>query len=700
MAGPDDNLVSKLASRSDVILALGVIGIVTVLVIPLPTKFLDFALAFNITFSLVVLLSTLYVTRPLDLSVFPGMLLIVTLMRLSLNVASTRLILGTAYAGEVINSFGNFVVQGNYVVGFIVFVILVIIQFVVITKGAGRISEVAARFTLDAMPGKQMAIDADLNAGIIDDSQARRRREEISREADFYGAMDGASKFVRGDAVAGILITLINIIGGFVIGVAINDMSLPDAMRTYSLLSIGDGLVTQIPALLVSTASGVIVTRAASTNNMGADLAVQLTRQPRAILVAATVLLLFGLVPGMPTSTFIVLGLAVGVIGLATRGAMRKRVESEKAEEARKAREKQQMSAAERTEDLIKVDTIGLEIGYGLIPMVDANQGGDLLERISTIRKQLAGELGIVVPPIRIRDNVQLKPNEYRVKIKGIPVAGWELMTDHLLAINPGFLNEDIDGFETKDPAFNLKATWIIPTLRDVAEAKNFTVVEPSAVVATHLTEIIRSASAEILTRQDVQHLVDTLKEDYPALVDSVIPEVVPLGTLHKVLQALLSERVSIRDMASIVETVSDYIGSTKEPDVLAEYARMALKRQITEMYKDRDGRVNVFTLDPAIEQKLAESVQNTKQGIMLVVDPAMSELLIKRIGEEAERIQTNGLTAVLICSPNIRLGLRRLIESSLPQVAVLSYNEIIPSVELVSTGMVKVQDDNQVVHS
>jgi len=472
MAQADNTIVSKIAARSDVVLAVGVIGIITVLVIPLPPSVLDFALAFNITFSLVVLLSTLYVTRPMDLSVFPGMLLIVTLMRLSLNVASTRLILGSAYAGEVINSFGNFVVQGNYVVGFIVFVILVIIQFVVITKGAGRISEVAARFTLDAMPGKQMAIDADLNAGIINDQEAKSRREAISSEADFYGAMDGASKFVRGDAIAGILITLINIIGGFVIGAVMNGMSMVDAMRTYMLLSIGDGLVTQIPALLVSTASGIIVTRAAATSNLGSDLITQLTRQPRAILVAASVLLLLGMVPGMPTSTFVILGLVVGGIGIATRSAQQKQVVATQEEESQKKIEATKTEQTERTEDLIKVDTIGLEIGYALIPLVDSNQGGDLLSRISTIRKQLAGELGMVVPPIRIRDNVQLRPNEYRIKIKGIDVAGTELMIDHLLAINPGYVEEKLDGFDTRDPAFDLPATWIIPTLREVATSR------------------------------------------------------------------------------------------------------------------------------------------------------------------------------------------------------------------------------------
>ncbi|MFH1374803.1 MAG: flagellar biosynthesis protein FlhA [bacterium] len=691
---PQGSLLEKITSRSDIVLALGVIGIITVLIIPIPTSLLDFALAFNITFSLVVLLTTLYVIRPLDLSVFPGMLLLVTLMRLALNVASTRLILGHAYAGEVINSFGNFVVQGNYVVGFIVFVILVIIQFVVITKGAGRISEVAARFTLDAMPGKQMAIDADLNAGIITDNDARQRRELVSREADFYGAMDGASKFVRGDAIAGILITLINIIGGFIIGVAINGMSMGEALRTYSLLSIGDGLVTQIPALLVSTASGIIVTRAASTANMGTDLASQLTRQPRAILVTALVLFMFGLLPGMPTATFMVLGLAVGGVGFMSKEFQKRK--TQQVQQERKKKEAQQaQQPQDRPEDLLKVDTLGVEIGYGLIPLVDPNQGGDLLDRVAAIRKQLAGELGIIVPPVRIRDNVQLSPNEYQIKVRGIRVAGYELMLDHVMAINPGYIDEKLDGFETHEPAFSLDATWIIPGLREVADAKKFTVVEPSAVLATHLTEIIRSVAAETLTRQDVQRLVDNLKEDYPALIEAVIPEVVSLGTLQKVLQGLLNERVPIRDLASIVETISDYIGMTKESDVLSEYVRMALKRQITEMHKDKEGRINVFTIDPAVEQTLSDAIQNTKQGLMLAVEPALAEVLLEKIGRQTATLEATGKASICLCSPNIRLALRRLVEAKYPNLAVVSYNEILPETEVVSTGMVRLQDDN-----
>ncbi len=683
--------LSQIIQRSDIVLAIAVIAIIGVLIIPLPAQLLDFALAFNITFALVILLTTLYISRPLDLSVFPGMLLIVTLLRLALNVASTRLILGQGYAGEVINSFGNFVVQGNYVVGFIIFMILVIIQFVVITKGAGRISEVAARFTLDAMPGKQMAIDADLNAGLIDEAEARQRREAISQEADFYGAMDGASKFVRGDAIAGILITLINIIGGFIIGMVMQGLSVTESLRTYSLLSIGDGLVTQIPALIVSTAAGIIVTRAASKENMGRDLTSQLMKQPRAIMIAAGMLLVFGFVPGMPTLPFFLLGAAVGALGYITNSSIKKKqLEEELIEE-----DKGEVQEQERTEDLLKVDSLEVEIGYGLIPLVDSNQGGDLLDRVSTIRRQLAIEMGVIVPPIRIRDNVRIKPNQYRIKVKGIDVAEFELMPDHVMAINPGYATAEIEGFETKEPAFDLHATWIRPTLKELAEDKGYTIVEPSAVLATHLTEIVKNHAADLLNRQDVSHLIDTLKEDHPSLVKEIIPEVVPYSIIQKVLQSLLREKISIRDLATIIETVTDTFNATKETDVLAEYARMSLKRQISEANKHSDGKIHVFTIDPAIEQKLTESVQNTKQGLMLVVPPELSERLIKATGEMIEKMTNRGYAPICLCSPNIRLALRRLTEGAHPSLTVLSYNEIINSVEVESSGTVRINNDN-----
>lgn len=684
-------LLEAITNHSDIAMAGLVVAVVAVLILPIPPGLLDFALAFNIAFSIVILISTLYITSPLDLSVFPGMLLIVTLVRLSLNVASTRLILGEGYAGDVINSFGNFVVKGNYVVGFIIFLILVIIQFVVITKGATRISEVAARFTLDAMPGKQMAIDADLNAGLLSDAEARVRRSEISREADFYGAMDGASKFVRGDAIAGILITAINVIGGFVVGIVMRDLTVAQALKTYTLLSVGDGLVTQIPALIVSTAAGIIVTRAAADNNMGKDLTKQLGMQPRAIMVASGVILVFGIVPGMPTLPFMILGSILGIVAF-----MIEKSNKEQTEKKKEAEEKSEEEVVEeRTEDLLKVDTLEVEIGYGLIPMVDANQGGDLLDRISTIRKQLAIEMGVIVPAIRIRDNVQLQPSEYDIKIKGLVVAKAELMPDHLMAINPGYIEDEIEGFDAVEPAFQLKARWIIPNLKETAEAKGYTVVEPSAVVATHLTEIIKNNASEIISRQDIKHLLDTLKEEQPTLVEGVVPEILPLPTIHKILQTLLSERVPVRDLGTIMETVSDYASITKDAEVLSEYCRIALRRRISDILKDDEGKIHCFTLSPSIEQLLADSIQNTKQGIMIIMPPEVSERLINETVKQAELLSTAGHHPICLTSPNVRLAFRRLMEVSAPQMTVVSYNEIHRDVELVSCGLVEMQNDS-----
>jgi len=685
------SFLATIASHSDIAMAVLVMGIIGVLILPIPAGLLDFALAFNIAFSIVILIATLYITSPLDLSVFPGMLLIITLVRLSLNVASTRLILGTGYAGEVINSFGTFVVKGNYVVGFIIFLILVIIQFVVITKGSSRISEVAARFTLDAMPGKQMAIDADLNAGLITDAEARARRSSISREADFYGAMDGASKFVRGDAIAGILITAINVVGGFIIGVAMQGMSITDSLRTYTLLSVGDGLVTQIPALIVSTAAGIIVTRAAADSNMGADLAKQLSFQPRAIIVAAGIVFVFGVIPGMPTVPFVTLGSVLGVLAYVIDKGQKQ--DAVKQLEARQAGA--EPPAPPKTEDLLRIDTLEVEIGYGLIPMVDAHQGGDLLDRISIIRKQIALDMGFIVPAIRIRDNVRLRPNEYVVKIKGLVVAGGELMPDSLMAINPGFLTDDIEGFETVEPAFHLKARWIIPSLKETAEAKGFTVVEPTAVLATHLTELIKGNAAEIVTRQDVQHLLETLKQDQPALVDGVVPDLVTLPAVHKIIQLLLSERVPIRDLGTIMETVSDFAPSTKDPEVLAEYCRISLRRRISDMLKDDQGQIHCFTLSPTVEQLLTDAVQNTKQGIMVILPPEVSEKLIQETNRQTDILSTGGHHPVCLTAPSVRLAFRRLVETALPQLTVVSFNEIHRDVSLISTGMVELNHDS-----
>ncbi len=688
--------LSKLTKQADIYMAVAVVGVLIVLIVPVSPHLLDVLLAFNISMSIVILLTTLYITKPLELSVFPGMLLIVTLLRLSLNVASTRLILGEAYAGEVINAFGNFVVKGNYVVGFIIFLILVVIQFVVITKGAGRISEVAARFTLDAMPGKQMAIDADLNAGLISETDARQRRDNIAREADFYGAMDGASKFVRGDAIAGILITLINVIGGFIIGALQKGMSLSEALTTYTLLSVGDGLVTQVPALIISTSAGILVTRAAASSNLGQDMSTQLTRRPRAILVASGILFLFAIVPGLPTIPFGFLGILTGVAGITL--IRNQKILEEKKEEERKAPTRQEggETTEAQAEDFLRLDTLELEIGYGLIPLVDAEQGGDLLSRVSMIRKQLAQELGIIVPPIRIRDNVQLKPNEYQVKVKGITVSSYELMVDHLLAINPGNIEDDLDGFNTIDPAFSLPAKWIVSNLRELAEMKGFTVVEPAAVIATHLSEVVKNHSGEILTRQDTQNLVDAVKRDAPAAVEGVVPDIVSLSALHKVLQNLLTERVGIRDMQSILETLADYGEATKDPDVLAEYCRYALRRTISSMHLNPDGKMNVITLDPNLEKILADSVQSQKTGITFVLPPEVTEKILIKVGEQTTKVAETGETPIILVPANIRLALRRLLSSFKPPVSVLSYNEILPEIEVYSVATVGLDESNE----
>jgi flagellar biosynthesis protein FlhA len=682
----------KFSQYADIFLAIGVVLIIGVLIIPIPTMLLDLLLAANITLSLVILLTTLYLKRPLELSVFPGLLLVVTLFRLSLNVASTRLILGEGYAGTVINSFGNFVVKGNYVVGFIIFTILVIIQFVVITKGAGRISEVAARFTLDAMPGKQMAIDADLNAGLINEDDARRRRSEITREADFYGAMDGASKFVRGDAVAGILITMINVIGGFIIGVAQQGLPLTEAVKKYTLLSVGDGLVTQIPALIVATASGILVTRAAGDSNLGGEIAKQVTLQPKALAIASGLVFALGIVPGMPFVPFTVFSVAVGLAAYLTMQADKRR-EAEKTTKEVHVTPQEAKTPTEQAEESLHLDTLEVEIGYGLIPLVDTQQGGDLLERIATIRRQLATEMGVILPPIRIRDNVQLKPNLYEVKLKGSTVARYELMVDHYLAINPGHLDDDLEGFPTYEPAFGMSAKWIVQNYKELAELKGFTVVEPAAVMATHLTEIIKTHAAEIFTRQDVKNLVERVKREAPAAVEDVVGDLVPLSTLQKVLQNLLTERISIRDMVTILETLADYSQQTKDSDVLTEYVRMALRRTITNSYRNSDNQMNVFTLDPQTEKLLSDNVQATKQGLMLVLPPAKGEVLISKIKATCEMMGREGLTPVLLVSPNIRLALRRYVQGAIPNIVVISYSEVLPDVEVYSKQAVSIYD-------
>ena len=677
--------------NSDMLLAVGVIVILTLMIVPLPSALLDVLLALNISSALVLLLVSLYLTNPLELSVFPSLLLIMTLFRLSLNIASTRLILGEAYAGEIIHSFGSFVVKGNYVVGFIIFLILVIIQFVVIVKGAGRIAEVAARFTLDAMPGKQMSIDADLNAGIITEEEARERRLQIAREADFYGAMDGASKFVKGDAIAGLIITTINIIGGLIIGMVQMNMPISQALQTYSLLTIGDGLVSQIPALLVSTAAGMVVTRAASEDNLGSDLTRQLLAKPKALFIASGTLFLFGITPGLPMVPFFILSVIVGTVGY----GLRKQAEREQMEEVAE-KEAELPAPQEEIENYLQVDPLELEIGYNLIALVDSEMGGDLFERITSMRKQMALELGIIVPPIRVRDNLQLNPDEYVIKIRGNEVARNEIYMGHYLAMNAGNVEQKIDGIETIEPAFGLPAVWIREDQRHEAELAGYTVVEPSAVLTTHLVEIIRKHADKLLGRQEVQQLLDTLKNDYPAVVNELVPDQLSLGAIQKVLQNLLREGIPIRDLVTILETLADYASVTKNVEVLTEYVRYALSDTIAKLYQDENGVIHAITVDPKIEQLITTTLQSQKQLTNnLGLPPQIVQSIYRSVAENVEQATSMGYHPVIICSPTIRAYFRKLIEGQFPEVAVISFGELPPDIQIESIGKVRISNEN-----
>jgi len=691
-SSPESGFVSKIAKRGDTIAAVGVIMIIILIVIPMPPHLLDILLTFNITFSLVIILVSMYTLKPLDFSVFPSLLLVATLFRLGLNVSTTRLILLKAYAGDVILAFGNFVVGGNYVVGIVIFLVIVVIQFVVITKGATRIAEVAARFTLDAMPGKQMAIDADLNAGLIDDDEARRRRMEIAREADFYGAMDGASKFVRGDAIAGIIITVINILGGLIIGVLQKGMAVSTALHTYTLLTIGDGLVAQIPALIVSTAAGVIVTRAAAEADMGADIVKQMLVQPKAIGLVAVVLLFCGIVPGLPTLPFFILSAAAGTIAYLSRQAQKRPEEPSPSPGAKTQPQREEM---EDIKKLLHIDPMELEIGYGLIPLVDREQGGDLLDRVSMIRRRCALELGIIVPPIRIRDNVELEPDEYLIKIKGTEVTKGKLKGKSLLAMNPGLAKEKIEGTPTSEPVFGLPAFWIDPSQKGKAERVGYTVVESPAVVATHLSEVIRSHADELLGRQDVQNLIDGMKESHPAVVDELIPKVMGIGGVQKVLQRLLKERISIRDLVTILETLADYGPMVRDVDQLTEHVRKALSRSICKQFSNEKGEINCLTLDPKLEQILSDSIKKTEAETTLALEPNMVRKLFDSISAKLEKFVTANQQPVILCPASIRVHLHRLVEGVLPNLVVLSYREIAPSTKVNSIGMIGLEDEN-----
>jgi len=685
-----------ITKSSDITMAVAVVAILVFMIIPLPPMFLDLLISFNITFALIILLASMYTLRPLELSAFPSILLLITLFRLSLNVASTRIILlhgneGAMAAGKVIQAFGNFVVGGNYLVGIIIFIILVVINFMVITKGAGRISEVAARFTLDAMPGKQMSIDADLNAGLINEQQARSRREEISREAEYYGAMDGANKFVRGDAIAGIIITLTNIIGGLAIGVFQNKMSFANAAHTYTLLTIGDGLVTQIPALIISTSAGIIVTRAGAESNLGAEITSQILFQPRAIGITSIVLFGFGIIPGLPLIPFWVLASLAGLLTLMIHRATRQQMQIE--QEAQLMEENS--VPVERLDSLPPLDALAIEVGYGLIPLVDADQDGELLDRIKSIRRQVAYEMGIIVPPVHIQDNMQLKPGEYSILLKGNEIARGELMTNHYLAMNPGAVDEAIDGIPTHEPTYGLPALWIKDNAKENALAKGYTVVDLAAVMTTHLSEIVKRHGPEFLGRQEVQQLLDHLKDTHPKVVEELVPNSLSLGGVVKVLQNLLREQVSIRDLLLVLETLADWAPATKDLDLLTEYVRQSLARTITKMHLTRDGILQVITLDHSVESAIAAAIQQTEQGSHFALDPNTAQKVINNLAQVLEKSSGLNLQPVIVCSAPIRCHFKKLIDQFIPNISVLSYDEILSNVEIQSLGTLELIDAN-----
>ncbi|WP_459836698.1 flagellar biosynthesis protein FlhA [Halanaerobaculum tunisiense] len=665
--------------------------IVVMFIIPLPTILLDVLLTLNISLGLTILLVAMYLEDPLELSVFPSLLLIATLFRLGLNVSTTRLILGQADAGQVIEAFGNFVVGGNYIVGFVIFVILVAIQFIVITKGAERVAEVSARFTLDAMPGKQMSIDADLNSGLITEAEAREKREKIRQEADFYGAMDGASKFVKGDAIAGIVITLINVIGGLVIGVIQLGMPVTEAVQTYTLLTVGDGLVSQIPALLISTATGIIVTRAASEESLGFEFTKQIFNQPKALWLVAGVIFLLGVLTPLPVVPFAGLGLLFAGLGYALYDTQQ---EAEMTEEeiVEEEAEAEEYKEEENLSELLQVDPMEVEVGYNLIPLVVPEQGGDLLDRVSMIRRQCALELGMIIPPIRIRDNMQLEPNYYQVNLRGIEIASYEVHPDKYLAMDSGMATQEIDGLEAREPAFDLPALWINEEEKERAEMAGYTVVDPPSVMATHLTELVKDHAYELLGRQEVKELLDNVEQDHPAVVDELVPDLLSIGQIQKVLQNLLQERVSIRDLVSILEVLADQASNTQDTDILTEYVRQdALSRQISEKYQDDEGNLAVITLDAQVEETISNSIEQTEQGSYIALDPNTAQEIYNNLSEVIEHVSSQGYDPVVLTSPIVRFHFKELTVEVTPDLTVLSFNELEPDVNVQNIGTVRI---------
>lgn len=679
--------MNKILKNTDVVLALALIFIIGLMVIPLPAILLDFFLALNISIAILILIVSLYIKSPLEISIFPGLLLVLTLLRLSLNISSTRLILIDGYAGKVIETFGQFVVGGSYVVGTIIFIILVIIQFIVIVKGSGRISEVAARFTLDAMPGKQMAIDADLNSGLINESEAKTRRENISREAEFYGAMDGASKFVKGDAIAGLLINAVNIIGGIIIGVVQRGMSITDALQTYTILTIGDGLVSQIPALLIATAAGMVVTRSGGGKTLDLQMRSQLFSNPRVMGTVSGTVFLFALVPGMPTIPFVLLAASLGFVSFVT--SKKKKLEDA---ELKSQEIVQTKPLEEKVEEYLQVDPIEIEIGYGLISLVDENQGGNLFQKISSTRKYIALEYGVLVPPVRVRDNLQLNPNEYIIKIKGNLVAAYSIYTDRYLAMHPSNPQEQLSGIPTTDPAFNLTAFWIDNQEKDKAELLGFTVVDSISVLSTHLQETIKKNFDKILTRQSVKQLLENLKKDYPAVIEDINSEILPLGMIQKVLQNLLKEFIPIKDLVQILESLIDYAKVTKNVDVLTEYSRHSLGDTIATIYKDINGIIHCLALGDNLEKHISTSIQKQKDAIQtLGLSPDMLLQLSNELKEYLAKFKSLGYQPIIITSATIRIYLYRLLNTSFPDLTILSYTELPANVDLEFIGKIEV---------
>ncbi|MBU8851070.1 flagellar biosynthesis protein FlhA [Priestia megaterium] len=677
-------------SARELPVVIGVVLIIVMLVIPLPSWLLSILIMINISLALLVLLVSMNMKEPLELSVFPSLLLVLTLFRLGLNVSTTRSILGTGEAGGVVETFGHFVIGGNPLVGFVVFIILIIIQFIVITKGAERVSEVAARFTLDAMPGKQMSIDADLNAGMISEKQAIDRREKIQREADFYGAMDGASKFVKGDAIAGIVITLINILFGIIIGMLQMGMSITEASQTFTLLTVGDGLVSQIPALMISTATGIIVTRAASTGNLSEDITRQLFAFPVMLYVTGGTIAALGLITPINDVITMPIAILLGVGGYYLSRAKNQAVREEMAP-AEEELEDNEMKSPESVVNLLSVDPIEFEFGYALIPLADTNQGGDLLDRIVMIRRQLALELGLVIPVVRIRDNIQLQPNEYCLKIKGNEVARGELLLDHYLAISPGMDDDLIEGIDTLEPAFKMPAKWISESVKEQAEMFGYTVVDPPSVVSTHITEVIKSYAHELIGRQETKQLIDHTKETYPILIEEVTPNPLSVGDIQRVLAKLLKESVSIRNLPIIFEVLADYGKMTSDTDLLTEYVRQGLARQITSQYTVQEGLLRVLTLSGKVEKTMAEAVQQTEHGNYLSLDPNVSQAIVESIAKQTETLSFQEQSPIVLCSPAVRMYVRQITERYFPHMAVLSYNELETSVEVQSVGVVDI---------